>query len=104
IRAFTRLGARIIGISRDPVASHEKFAKKYDLNFPLASDKDAKVCAAYDVWVQKSMYGRKYMGIERSTFLIDAQGRIAAFWRNVKVKGHVAEVAEALEALTKKAA
>lgn len=104
IRAFNKLGAAVIGISRDPVKSHQKFAQKYDLNFPLVSDEDTKICQAYDVWAQKSMYGRKYMGIDRSTFLIDGKGRIAAFWRNVKVKGHVDAVAEALEALSKKAA
>jgi len=104
IKAFDRLGARVIGVSKDSVASHEKFAKKYELNFTLVSDEDTKMCQAYDVWAQKSMYGRKYMGIDRSTFLIDAQGRIAAFWRNVKVKSHVADVSEALEALSKKIA
>lgn len=103
-RAFNTLGATVIGVSKDSVASHEKFAKKYDLNFPLVSDADGTLCAAYDVWVEKSMYGRKYMGIERSTYLIDANGEIAAFWRNVKVKGHVTAVAEALDALSKKIA
>src|SRR5690606_14758999 len=104
IRQFEKLGAAVIGISRDSIASHEKFAKKYDLHLPLASDEDGRVCQAYEVWVEKSMYGRKYMGIERSTFLVDGQGRIASIWRKVKVRDHVAEVAEALKALSKKAA
>jgi thioredoxin-dependent peroxiredoxin len=101
---FNRLGAQVLGISKDSVTSHEKFVKKYNLNFPLASDEDGKMCQAYGVWVEKSMYGRKYQGIDRSTFLIDASGRIAAFWRKVKVSGHVEEVRESLEALSKKAA
>jgi peroxiredoxin Q/BCP len=93
---FENLNAAIIGISKDSPASHDKFKKKYNLNFPLASDEDGKVCEAYGVWVEKSMYGKKYMGIERSTFLIDAQGQIAAIWRKVKVEGHAAEVRKAL--------
>ncbi|NBX66952.1 MAG: thioredoxin-dependent thiol peroxidase [Proteobacteria bacterium] len=104
IKQFEKLGAAIVGVSKDSVASHEKFAKKFDLNFPLASDSDGVVCAAFGVWVEKSMYGKKYMGIDRSTFLVDAQGRIAGIWRKVKVSEHVAEVTEALQLLAKKAA
>lgn len=96
---FSKLGAAVIGVSKDSLASHEKFAKKFDLNFPLASDEDGSVCAAFGVWVEKSMYGRKYMGIERSTFLVDAQGVVRGVWRKVKVPGHVEEVGKAVKAL-----
>jgi thioredoxin-dependent peroxiredoxin len=89
----------VIGISRDPVEAIEAFAAKYDLRFPLASDETGSVVEAHGVWVQKSMYGRRYMGIERSTFLVDKEGRIARLWRKVKVPGHVAEVAAAAAAL-----
>jgi len=89
----------VIGISRDPVASHEKFKKKFKLPFPLASDEDGKVSEAYGVWVEKSMYGKKYMGIERATFLIDGKGVIRDIWRKVKVDGHADEVLAAAEAL-----
>ena len=102
--AFSRLGAAVIGVSKDSVAKHEKFAKKFDLTFPLASDEGGQVCEAFGTWVEKSMYGRKYMGIDRATFLVDASGRIAAIWRRVKVTDHVKDVAEALAALSKKAA
>jgi len=90
----------VIGVSPDAMAAIEKFAKKYSLTFPLASDGDHAVATAYGVWVEKSMYGRTYMGIERSTFLIDAKGRIARAWRKVKVDGHAAEVMAAAAALT----
>lgn len=96
---FSKVKASIIGISRDSVASHDKFKKKFDLAFPLASDEDGKVCEAYGVWVEKSMYGRKYMGIERSTFLIDGKGVVRNVWRNVKVPGHAKEVLKAAAAL-----
>ena len=96
---FSKVKAEIIGISRDPVKSHDKFKAKYDLPFPLASDEDGKVCEAYGTWVEKSMYGRKYMGIERSTFLIDGKGVIRNVWRKVKVPGHADEVLRATEAL-----
>ncbi len=96
---FSKVGAEIIGISRDPVKSHDKFKAKYDLTFPLASDEDGKVCEAYGTWVEKSMYGRKYMGIERSTFLIDGKGVIRNVWRKVKVPGHADEVLKAAQAL-----
>ncbi len=79
--------AEIVGVSRDSVASHDKFKRKFDLPFPLASDEDGKVCQAYGVWVEKSMYGKKYMGIERATFLIDAKGVVRDIWRKVKVDG-----------------
>jgi peroxiredoxin len=104
IAAFKKIGAAVIGVSKDDLKSHEKFARKYDLNFPLASDADGAVCAAYGTWVEKSMYGRKYMGIERATFLIDGSGKIAGVWRKVKVTDHVAEVQDAVKALAKRAA
>ena len=96
---FGNAKAAVIGISRDSVASHDTFKAKYKLPFPLASDEDGKVCEAYGVWVEKSMYGRKYMGIERSTFLIDANGVVRKLWRKVKVPGHAQDVLEAAEAL-----
>jgi peroxiredoxin Q/BCP len=96
---FFKAKATVIGISRDSVASHDKFKTKYDLPFPLASDEEGKVCEAYGTWVEKSMYGRKYMGIERATFLIDGNGVVRHIWRKVKVPGHAEEVLEAAEAL-----
>ena len=96
---FSKVKAEVIGISRDSAASHDKFKRKFDLTFPLASDQDGKVCLAYDVWVEKSMYGRKYMGIERATFLIDAKGVVRKIWRKVNVPGHAQDVLEAAEAL-----
>ena len=96
---FGKSDAVVIGISRDSVASHDKFKKKYDLPFTLASDEDGKVCEAYGTWAEKSMYGRKYMGIERATFLIDPKGAIRNIWRKVKVTGHVDEVLAAVRAL-----
>lgn len=104
LSVFNKIGAKIIGISRDSVASHDKFIKKESLNFPLVSDEDGSACSKYGVWVEKSMYGRKYMGIERATFLIDAQGRIAAMWHKVSVPGHVDAIIEALQALDSKQA
>jgi peroxiredoxin Q/BCP len=96
---FSRLKTTVIGVSRDSAASHDKFKTKYRLPFPLASDEDGKVCEAYGVWAEKSMYGRKYMGIERSTFLIDGNGVLRGVWRQVKVPGHVEAVLEAVKAL-----
>ena len=96
---FGKSDAVVIGISRDNVASHDKFKKKYDLSFSLGSDEDGKVCEAYGTWVEKSMYGRKYMGIERATFLIDPKGVIRNIWRKVKVPGHVEEVLAAAKAI-----
>ena len=97
--AFKKLKAQVVGVSKDSVASHDKFKKKYDLNFPLVSDVDGKICEKYGTWIEKSMYGRKYMGIERATFLIDKEGVITKAWHKVKVAGHVEAVAEALKAL-----
>jgi thioredoxin-dependent peroxiredoxin len=96
---FGKSGAVVVGISRDKVASHDKFKAKYQLPFTLVSDEDGKITAAYGVWVEKSMYGRKYMGIERATYLIDKAGKIRAVWRKVKVPGHVEEVLAAVKAL-----
>jgi peroxiredoxin Q/BCP len=96
---FGKIDATVIGISRDSVASHDKFKKKYELPFTLASDDKGKVTEQYGVWVEKSMYGRKYMGIERATFLIDAKGVVRQEWRKVKVPGHVDEVLKAVKAL-----
>jgi len=92
-------GAVVIGISKDSVASHDKFKKKHGLPFTLASDTGGDVCEKYGVWVEKSMYGRKYMGIERATFLIDGAGTVRGAWRKVRVPGHVAEVLKAARAL-----
>ncbi|NDC58099.1 MAG: peroxiredoxin [Alphaproteobacteria bacterium] len=86
--AFEAIGAVIIGVSRDGMKSHERFIAKHSLTIPLAPDEDGTITEAYGVWVEKSMYGRKYMGIERSTFAIDPEGRIKAVWRKVKVTGH----------------
>jgi peroxiredoxin Q/BCP len=97
--AFQAAGAEVIGVSKDSVASHDKFKAKYQLPFPLGSDEDGKVVEAYGVWVEKSMYGRKYMGVERATFLIDGGGTIRRAWRKVKVPGHVDEVLAATKAL-----
>ena len=92
-------GAVVIGISKDSVASHDKFKKKHGLPFILASDTGGDVCEKYGVWVEKSMYGRKYMGIERATFLIDGKGVVRGVWHKVRVPGHVAEVLKAARAL-----
>ncbi len=92
---FEKLAATIIGVSPDSTERHARFREKYDLPFTLASDPEQKAAKAYGVWVEKSMYGRKYMGIERSTFLIDEGGKIAAIWRKVKVPGHVDAVLDA---------
>lgn len=96
---FEKAGAAVVGVSKDSVAKHDKFKTKYDLNFPLVSDEDGALCAAYGTWVEKSMYGRKYMGIERATFLIGPDGSIRNVWRKVKVPGHVEAVLEAVRAL-----
>ena len=92
-------GAVVIGISKDSVASHDKFKKKHGLPFILASDAGADVCEKYGVWVEKSMYGRKYMGIERATFLIDGAGIVRGVWHKVRVPGHVGDVLKAVRAL-----
>lgn len=96
---FEKVDAAIIGISKDSVASHDKFKAKYSLPFTLASDADSDVCERYGVWVEKNMYGRKYMGIERATFLIDKQGIVRQIWSKVKVPGHVEAVLEAARGL-----
>ena len=97
--AFEAADTAIVGVSADSVASHDKFKKKHDLGFALASDTGRATLEAYGVWAEKSMYGRKYMGIERTTFLIDRDGRIARVWPKVKVPGHAEEVLNATKAL-----
>jgi thioredoxin-dependent peroxiredoxin len=97
--AFQAAGADIVGVSRDSVASHEKFKAKYEFPFELLSDPDETLCTMFNVMREKNMYGRKVMGVERSTFLIDAKGVLRAEWRKVKVPGHVEEVLEAVQAL-----
>lgn len=99
LQAFADAGAAVFGISRDSVAKHDKFVAKHGLTTPLLSDENSNVCEDYGVWVEKNMYGRKSMGIERSTFLIDGDGGIARVWRKVKVPGHVDEVLEAVKAM-----
>ncbi|MCL6683321.1 peroxiredoxin [Sphingomonas alba] len=96
---FAEAGARIVGVSRDPMKKHDKFIAKYDLKVPLASDEEGRISDAFGTWVEKSMYGRKYMGMERSTFLIGKDGKVARAWRKVKVPGHAAEVLKAVKAL-----
>ena len=97
--AFRRADTAILGVSADPVKAQDKFKAKYDLSIPLASDETHKMLTAYGVWGEKSMYGRKYMGVMRMTFLIDTKGRIARIWPKVKVDGHAEEVLEAAKAL-----
>jgi peroxiredoxin Q/BCP len=94
-----KIGLEVIGVSPDAMPPIEKFARKYNLVFPLASDEDHKVAEAYGVWVQKSMYGKTYMGMERSSFLVGADGKIAKIWRKVKPEAHAAQVLEAAAAL-----
>ena len=94
---FAKAGAKVVGLSRDPMKKHEKFIAKYDLMVPLASDEEGKISDAFGTWVEKSMYGRKYIGMERSTFLIGKDGRVARAWRKVKVPGHAAEVLKAVK-------
>jgi peroxiredoxin Q/BCP len=89
---YRKAGVKVVGVSRDPMKSHEKFIGKYSLAVPLVSDEDGRISEAFGTWVQKSMYGRKYMGMERSTFLIGADGRVLKAWRKVKVPGHAEEV------------
>jgi peroxiredoxin Q/BCP len=96
---FKKVGVEVIGISPDSPESHAKFAKKYDLEVRLAADSDKTVAMAYGVWVEKSMYGRKYMGVDRSTFLIGPDGKVAKAWRKVKVSGHADEVLAAAKGL-----
>jgi peroxiredoxin Q/BCP len=98
-KAFKAAGASVVGVSKDSAASHDKFKAKYELTVTLAADEETKTAAAYGVWVEKSMYGRRYMGMERATFLIDGKGIIRKIWRKVKVPGHAAEVLAAAKAL-----
>ncbi len=97
--AFDALNTVILGVSKDSVKKHDKFAAKHDLKVALLSDEDGDVCERYSVWVEKQMYGKTYMGIERATFLIGADGKIAQVWRKVKVPGHVEAVLEAVRSL-----
>lgn len=100
IKKFEALDALVLGVSKDTVSSHCNFIKKYNLNFNLLADVDGEACQAYEVIKEKSMFGKKYLGIERSTFLINKLGKIAKIWRSVKVNGHVEEVLIALKNLT----
>ncbi|WP_300029460.1 peroxiredoxin [uncultured Roseobacter sp.] len=97
--AFEAAGAAVFGVSKDSLASHEKFATKRDLSVPLLSDGNGTVCEDYGVWKEKNMYGKKYMGIERTTYLIAADGTIAQIWNKVKVPGHAEAVLDAVRAL-----
>jgi peroxiredoxin Q/BCP len=96
---FDRLGLEVIGVSKDGLASHCQFRDKHALSIRLASDEDGQTCEAFGCWVEKSMYGKTYMGIDRATFLVDMNGRVARVWRKVKVPGHVEEVLDAARAL-----
>ena len=98
-KQFDKLGTEVLGVSKDSAASHDKFKAKHKLRITLASDPETAIADQYGVWVEKSMYGRKYMGMERATFLIDGKGVIRAVWRKVKVPGHAAEVLAAAKAL-----
>jgi len=97
--AFAKAGATVIGVSKDSIALHDKFVAKHDLGIILVSDEGGDVCDRYGTWSEKSMYGKTFMGVDRATFLIDAEGRIARVWEKVKVPGHVEEVLEAVRAL-----
>ena len=95
---YAKLGVKVVGVSRDPMNKHEKFIGKYGLSVPLVSDEDGRISEAFGTWIEKSMYGRKYMGMERATFLIDPYGRVLKAWRKVKVPRHAEEVLEAATA------
>jgi len=97
-RDFAKAGVKVVGVSRDPMKKHDKFIDKYDLKVPLISDEDGAISDAFGTWVEKSMYGRKYMGMERSTFLIGKDGKVVREWRKVKVPGHADAVLEAAKA------
>lgn len=99
LAAFARANTKVFGISRDTMAKHEKFTAKHDLTVPLLTDEQGALCEAYGVWVEKNMYGKKSMGIERATYLINAEGVIVQVWRKVKVPGHVEAVLDAAQAL-----
>ena len=96
---FSKAGVKVVGVSRDSMKKHEKFIDKYELSVPLASDEDGSLSDAFGTWVQKSMYGRKYMGMERATYLIGADGRVLKVWRKVKVPKHAEEVLKAVREL-----
>jgi|TARA_B110000467_G_C17962557_1_gene285870 peroxiredoxin Q/BCP len=96
---FAKLGAEIVGVSKDSVKRHDNFKAKYELPFALISDEDGVICEAYGVWQEKKNYGKTYMGIVRTTFLIDENGKVAEIWRNLRVKGHVDKVLEAAKGL-----
>lgn len=99
LQSFADAGVQVFGISKDNIASHGKFIAKHDLTTPLLSDETGATCEDYGVWVEKNMYGKTFMGIERSTFLIDAEGKIASIWRKVSVAGHVKDVLAAAKRL-----
>lgn len=101
-KSFEKHGAKVIGISCDPPASHAKFRDKYELNFPLLADVDHEVAEKFGAWREKNMYGKKSMGVQRSTFLIDAKGKVAKVWKKVQVDGHAEDVLEAIAALPAK--
>lgn len=96
---FSKCGAEVIGVSKDSVKKHDRFKAKHELNFALIADEEGELCEKYGVWVEKNMYGRKYMGIERATFLIDGTGVIREIWRKVRVKSHVEAVLTATQKL-----
>ena len=96
---YAKAGVKVVGVSRDPMKKHEKFIDKYSLAVPLASDEDGRISDAFGTWVEKSMYGRKYMGMERATYLIGADGRVLKAWRKVKVPKHAEEVLKAAKAI-----
>lgn len=99
LAAFTAANTVVVGVSKDSVAKHAKFRAKYELGIPLVSDEDGTLCEDYGVWVEKAMYGKTYMGIERATYLIDTTGKIAQIWRKVRVPGHVDAVLEAAKGI-----
>ena len=97
---FKKAGVKVVGVSRDPMKKHDKFIAKYDLAVPLIADEDGRISDAFGTWVEKSMYGRKYMGMERATYLIGTDGRVLKAWRKVKVPNHAQDVLEAAQSLT----
>ena len=104
LQAFNKVDCAVIGVSKDSVAKHDKFKAKYGLQFPLASDETGDICERYGVWKEKSMYGKTYMGIERTSFLIDGDGIIRKIWNKVKVDGHIEDILSAIRELSGKAA
>jgi peroxiredoxin Q/BCP len=99
LKKFERLGVNVVGISKDSVVSHDRFKTKYKLKLTLASDPEVETARAYGVWGEKTLYGRKYMGMERATFLVDAKGKIQEIWRKIRVPGHVEAVLTAAKSL-----